>query len=201
MVAEIRLYFEGDRSLRLGFNAFLKSAIDLMRQRGVRFQAVAGYSTDETIRDFLDAIQDYHDAFVILLVDSDRPDNHNLVASVKSLSSWDTHVGRGVEDDQIHFMVQVMESWFLADKDTLAAYYGRGFLSRRLPQNTNVEQIPKGDVITSLENATRSTSKKKYHKTRHAPDLLSVIDASRVRRAAPNCDRLFTTLEHLISNT
>ena len=140
---------------------------------------------DETIKDFMDAIQDNSGAFNILLVDSDGPDNGNLIASVKARSTWDNQTGASIQDNQIHFMVQVMESWFLADKDALRRYYGRDFQPNRLPPNQNVEQKPSNYVIGGIENATRRTRKGKYHKTRHAPDLLAQIDAAKVRQAAP----------------
>ena len=194
MVTEIQIFFEGDKTLLKGFNAFLKPVIDSARQRRTRFQLVSGGSIAETIKDFLDAIQDNPDAFNILLVDSDGPDNGNLMSSVKALSTWDNHIGATVQDGQIHFMVQVMESWFLADKDALGRYYGRDFQPNRLPLNKNVEHVPGNDVISGLENATRPTRKGKYHKTRHAPDLLAQIDAAKVRQAAPNCDMLFASL-------
>ena len=201
MVTEIQIFFEGDKTLLKGFNAFLKPVIDSARQRRIRFQLVSGGSIAETIKDFLDAIQDNPDAFNILLVDSDGPDNGNLIASVRALSTWDNHIGATVQDGQIHFMVQVMESWFLADRDALGRYYGRDFQPNRLPPNQNVEQIPSNDVIRRLEDAARRTRKGKYHKTRHAPDLLAQIDAAKVRQAAPNCDRLFVTLNRLSAST
>ena len=197
MVSEIRIYFEGDRSLRLGLEAFLNPALERAREQNIRFTAIASGPIDETIKDFLDAVRDYPDALVILLVDSDRADNGRLIASIKSRSTWNARIGAGVQDNQIHFMVQVMESWFLADKDALANYYGRGFRLNRLPQNPNVEQVPGNDVIRGIASAASDTSKKTYHKTRHAPDLLRTIDPAKVRSAAPNCDNLFDALQRL----
>ena len=201
MVSEIQIFLEGDKALLKGFHAFLKPAIDAARQRGIRFQLVSGGPLDETIKDFMDAIQDNSDAFNILLVDSDGPDGGNLIASIKGRSTWNGRVGARIQDNQIHFMVEVMESWLLADKNALANYYGNGFQTNRLPQNPSVEEIFKADVISGLESATSSTPKGKYHKTRHAPDLLKQVDVSKVRNAAPNCDRLFVALNHLTTST
>ena len=173
MVTEIQIFFEGDKTLLKGFNAFLKPVIDSARQRRIRFQLVSGGSIAETIKDFLDAIQDNPDAFNILLVDSDGPDNGNLIASVRARSTWDNQTGASIQDNQIHFMVEVMESWLLADKNALANYYGNGFQTNRLPQNPSVEEIPKADVISGLESATSSTPKGKYDKTRHTPTYRS----------------------------
>ena len=199
MVKEIRVYFEGDDALRKGFNNFLKSEIDLARQRGLGFNLIAGSSTAETIKDFMTAARAHKDAINIVLIDSDKPDNGNLIADLKQRESWDTEVGAEIQDEQIHFMVQVMESWFLADRDALKKYYGQGFREGRLPDNqNNVEQISKSDVNDGLKNATRHTAKKKYHKTQHAPDLLSNLDVDKVRCNAPSCNRLFHSLRSLI---
>ena len=92
-------------------------------------------------------------------------------------------------------MVQVMESWLIADKDTLRTYYGRGFRPSRLPDDPKVEQIPKGDVAKRLHDATRDTSKGPYHKTRHAPTILARVDPAKIRDAAPSCARLFHAIE------
>ena len=197
MVSDIRIFVEGDKALLNGFRAFLKPVIDAARQRRIKFRVTPGGSKDETIKDFLDAVQDEPEVFNVLLIDSDRPDNGRLMASLKSSRIWDNQIGAAVRDDQIHFMVQVMESWFLADKDALARYYGQSFQANHLPQNPNVEQVLANDVIRRLEDATRRTQKETYHKTLHAPDLLAQIDSDKVRNAAPNCRRLFTALENL----
>ena len=201
MVSEIRIYYEGDKRLRPGLLSFLESEISIARQRSIRFQLITGGSANITIERFIQGVEANPDAFNILLVDSDRPDNGTLIESIKARSTWDTRIGANVQDDQIHFMVQIMESWFLADKDALARYYGRDFRSNRLPQNPNVEHVPKDDVIRGLTDAASDTSQRTYHKTKHAPALLREIDPTKVRNAAPNCDRLFNTLRREIGGT
>ena len=37
----------------------------------------------------------------------------------------------GATDEQAHLMVQCMEAWFLADRETLAAVFGRGLKAFR----------------------------------------------------------------------
>jgi hypothetical protein len=70
-------------------------------------------------------------------------------------------------------------------------FYGKGFQEAPLRGNPNVEEIPKADVLSRLKKATKDTKRGEYHKTKHAPALLAVINVSRVRSAAPNCDRMF----------
>jgi len=57
--------------------------------------------------------------------------------------------------------------------------------------NPHVEEIDKPDLANGLKEATKRTKKGEYHKTKHAPDLLAAISPERVRRAAPNCRKLF----------
>ena len=97
-------------------------------------------------------------------------------------------------------MVEMMESWFHADKDALASYYGKkDFKRAALAANPQVEQIPKKDLADGLKNATRDTSKGPYHKTAHAPEILARINPGLVRQAAPNCARLFDALQEKLS--
>ena len=197
MVEEIRIYFEGDRRLRIGFHSFFGSIIGEARKRQIRFQLVAGGATP--IRDFMNAVRAHPDSFNLLLVDSDAPDDGTLIRRVKAHADWDASVARVVNDEQIHFMVQVMESWFLADRDALLRFYGAGFREGRLPGNPAEEQIPKVDVLEGLRHATRATQKGTYHKTQHAPKLLGIVSPDRVRSSAPACERLFDTLERVVS--
>jgi hypothetical protein len=76
------------------------------------------------------------------------------------------------DSDQAHLMVQAMESWFLADQQALADYYGQGFLRNSLPGQPDIEQIAKEEVFRVLRHASRHTQKGEYHKTRHGFELL-----------------------------
>jgi hypothetical protein len=87
---------------------------------------------------------------------------------------------------KIFWMVECMESWFLADIEALSRYYRRD-LAEALRGNPNVEEIPKEDVLARLKAATDG----RYHKTKDAPHILKRILPQRVKQAAPNCRRLF----------
>ena len=65
----------------------------------------------------------------------------------------------------------------------------------------NVEKIDKDSLELSLKAATRNTSKGEYQKIQHASKLLELLDVAKVRKAAPNCDRLFTTLTQILEAT
>jgi hypothetical protein len=196
VVDHVRFYFEGDPKLRPGFNEFLKTVIQVARERRIRFDLVACKS--RVIERFVAGLREYPDAHSVLLIDADiKSSIPSLLNTVKSHPKWNLPVE--VADGQINFMVQVMESWFLADIEAIRKYYGNSFNISSLPRDNNVEQIPKSDVMSGLKNATAGTSKKAYHKTRHAPVLLASIDATKVRAAAPHCDRLFKELENALN--
>ncbi len=94
-----------------------------------------------------------------------------------------------------------MESWFLADRKTLAKFYGQGFNPNALPKQANIEKIQKNDVNKGLDAATRHTKTKgKYHKTRHGFDLLAQIDPSKVRKASEYAENLCIVLRQKSDN-
>lgn len=91
-------------------------------------------------------------------------------------------------------MVQAMEAWFIADVDTLAAYYGQGFNRNPIPGYNVVERISKDLLDGILDRAAKDTKKKKYHKIRDGSELLKRIDRNVVRQKAPHCELLFQSL-------
>ena len=91
-------------------------------------------------------------------------------------------------------MVQIMESWFLADPDSLESFYGHGFHKQALPRNPNIEQVPKQDVLSGLAQATRGTKKGGYSKSSHSFGILAQLDPVRVRNASPHADRFLGAL-------
>ena len=195
MSRTIYIIFEGDGKLVPGFNAFLRSAKGAARQRGINVRPVAGGA--RAVRDFNWARRDLTDATVLLLVDSEGPAPRDPRDSVRSRGDWTP--SRPVEENEVHLMVQLMEAWFLADRDALRVYYGQHFRENRLKGDpANVEKVTKNDVLSGLNAATKETSKGKYHKVNHGRALLSKIDPERVRKAAPHCDRLFCVLQHAI---
>ena len=92
-------------------------------------------------------------------------------------------------------MVQIMEAWFLADRQALAKYFGAGFNPSALPGNEAVEEVSKADLERGLKDATRNCQTKgEYHKGRHSFDILGRIDPSKVTRASPYANRFVEAL-------
>ena len=200
MKREIRIYFEGNRKLRLGLGEFLSSIRNAASAKKLGWQLIASGSRTNTIKNFRVALRDHPEAFNILLVDAEEAVFH---------SSWDHLRGRNelnwpkqddLADTHCHLMVQVMEAWFIADIEALRNYYGQGFNENAIPKDREVEKIGKDKIESALIGATRNTSKREYHKTHHAPKLLSKLSVERVRKAAPACERLFKVLNDWIDS-
>src|SRR5208283_4605105 len=120
----------------------------------------------------------------VLLVDSEGPVTANTPTEhLHVRDGWDFAT---LVNYKVFLMVQTMEVWFLADRDTLAAYYNGGFLPKSLPgSETDVESVRKEDVEPSLKKATRKTKTKgEYHKIGHGAALLALIDPTKVEKAS-----------------
>ena len=100
----------------------------------------------------------------------------------------------GTSDNQCHLMVQVMESWFLADRQALKKFYGKNFNESALAPNPNVEEVSKSDVLTTLASASRGTQKGSYNKGSHSFEILRSLDPGRVEDATPYAKRFLDTL-------
>jgi Domain of unknown function (DUF4276) len=186
-LTKIRIYFEGDKSLRSGFHDFFRDIRSRGEQKRCKVEFIATGGTPELY--FTIANRKHPTARNILLRDSEGPDQLGLSESLCDRQGWNRSLA-----DSIFWMVEMMESWFHADKDALQLFYGSGFRRAALKPNPNVEEISKRDLESGLKAATESTTKGRYHKTKDAPKLLAMIDPGRVREAAPNCGRLFKTV-------
>ena len=129
----------------------------------------------------------------MLLVDAEEP--------VTAVGPWEHLKGRdnwdrpaGTTNQQCHLMVQVMESWFLADMDALESYYGQRFRRQALPQNPNIEDVSKPDVNYGLDQATRDTQKGRYNKGKHSFEILERLDPAKVVGASPYAKRLIEAI-------
>ena len=196
-----KLYVEGGgdgralrQALREGFRAFFEKA-GLERLPRV----VACGSRRHAYDDFRAAIDQPSVDFVALLVDSEGP--------VSAATSWAHLKGRDgwepparATEKNAHLMVQVMESWFLADRDCLARYFGKGFRASALPAaQRDIEGVAKKDVGRALDESTRQTGKGRYAKGRDSFELLKQVDATKVIEASPHARQLVDTLADVMS--
>ena len=205
MLSEIRIYAEGggDRKdskqqIRCGFGEFLRELRDLARQRRIHWRIIAAGPRNSAFDDFMTALETHPDAFNVLLVDSEAAVN---TAPWEHLAQRDGWRVTNVPADHCHFMVQSMEAWLIADVDALERFYGPNLQKSCIPDNPNVEEIDKERLESALKDATRNTQKGCYHKIRHAAKLLELVNPDTVRSKATHCERLFTTINRLLSES
>lgn len=195
-----RIYVEGgggSKALRTecrrGFSEFFRRA----GLEGKMPRVVATGSRRAAYDDLCTALKRRSAARVLLLVDSEGPvaagDGPWAHLRKRVQDQWSRP--ESAVDDDCHLMVQVMETWFLADESALAKFFGQGFNAGRLPKRRDIEEIPKTDVFTGLEEATRSAKTKgRYRKGAHSFKILALIDPRRVRDRASWAERLLATL-------
>ncbi len=200
-MVKIKLYVEGGgssralkRACRRGFRKFIeKSGL-----KGTMPEIVASGSRRNAYEDFRTRQRNTaaKNEGPMLLLDAER--------AVGETGPWQHLKGRdgrdrpaGATDDQCHLMVEVMESWFLADRTALEEYYGQGFQETALPSNQQIEQVAKNDVLNRIRQATRRTSKGRYDKGRHSFEILATIDSAKVTNASRHARRFVETLQKL----
>ena len=197
-MSAVAIYMEGGgngkgskAALRHGMDSFLGALKNAAREKGWRWKLVCCGGRDETFRAFGNARSTGGDALTLLLVDSEGPVKAGPRAHVAAQDGWDMC---GVSDDDVHLMAQVMETWLVADREALTAYYRQDFHAKALPSRINLEEENKTAVAKALDRATHRTKKGGYRKIQHAADLLARIDPAKAQERCRHCARLFDTL-------
>lgn len=187
MHAEFRIFVEGGtkgqlaQKCRHGFARFFEKSG--LGQRSPRI--VSCGSRKDAYDDFCNALSRAGDNDVyLLLVDSEEPvtvDGDHAWAHVKSRQGdgWDKPTT--ADADMLHFMVECMENWFLADPQALEVFFGQGFKAGMLPKKREIESVSKAEVYEALKKATSDLkTKPPYDKGKHSFSLLEQINPARV---------------------
>ena len=198
----VAIYMEGGgdskdtkAALRVGMDGLLGTLKQSARDRKLLWKLVCCGTRNRAFRAFRNALRNGDDSVVVLLVDAEGPVKATARDHLQTRDQWDL---TDIDDNAVHLMVQVMETWIAADPNALAGYYGQGFNAGALPTRRNLEEEPKASVERSLERATAGTKKGGYHKIRHASELLQRIDAETVKTRCHHCQRVFDELGRLI---
>jgi hypothetical protein len=200
-MVSVKIYVEGGGTTsalrskcRAGFSQFIRKAGLSERMPRV----VACGSRDEAFESFCTAYSlKKDDELPLLLVDAEGPvsEYKRPWQHLADRDKWNRP--EGATDEHAHLMVQLMESWFLADQESLGKFYGKDFNKKAIPVRKQVEEIQKKDVISSLSNATRNSNKGSYSKGKHSFEILSEIDPKKVEEVAPYAARFLETLRRV----
>ena len=156
-------------------------------------------SRNRAFRNFERALRDGV-GYPILLVDSEDPVAGSDRSDANPSGAW-RHLSRrddwtrpsGAKDDQAQLMVTTMETWLLADRQTLIAYFP-AVNAGALPPDADLESRRKKEVSDALRNATQSSSKGRYHKGNHSFDLLGRVQPDELKRSLPHFRRFVETM-------
>jgi hypothetical protein len=194
----LRLYIKGHRTLRSPFSDFINRALDGFR--GLKVIACGA----TPIKDFCDGLRLQPDDFHVLLMDADVLKYLPYSKSVRDRKDWKPPRNHRIEDDQLHFMVIMMETWFLADPNALRQFYGPNLHADLITRLVDLESLSAEDVKHALKEATRSLKHGKgvYDddtKLDHSIEILKILDPNKIASRAPHCRRLLETLKQKLN--
>jgi len=180
---------------RDGFASFLKK----LNLAGRSPKVIACGTRADTFKRLCIALRDDATGAYVLLVDSE-----SVVSAGKSV--WE-HVREregdnwqrpsNAQDGHLHFMAVCMESWLVADSESLGKFYGKNFAINALPKTADLEleSVDKETLVSALRSATRDTAKGAYSKGKISFAALGAIDASVVSQRMSFCKRFIQKLQ------
>lgn len=192
------IHAEGGGEGQLYDTLFRQAWASFFRHAGLATRmprVIRGQGREQTIANFIRALRN-PDAGVLplLLVDSEGP-----VPSGQS--AWEFLNGdAGIPlpqtvSGQVFLMVQLMETWFLADPETLRRYFGQEFRDNAFRAWPSLEAVPKQTVLSTLAQATAGC-KRPYAKGKVSFDLLGQVNPTRVESSCPHARQLLDYLRN-----
>lgn len=157
------LYIEGAESkedqvrCREAFRALIGKLGFAAGRRMPRLTACGGRNS--AFDDFTTAhAQSNRGDYIAMLVDSEDPvlDGEQTWSHLKARDNWDKPAG--ADDEQVLFMTTCMETWIVADRETLKAHYGHQLQESALPPVNDLESRGRREVHDKLVRATRNCS-------------------------------------------
>lgn len=196
-----KIYIEGggdsNESFETLFRRSWKKFFESAGLRGHMPQVVRGGPRKRTFDLFTTAIATPDSERVpLLLVDSEGPvqAGRSVWKHLQARDEWNQP--GGASEDQAFLMVQLMETWFLADRDALKRHFGNQFKETDLKQWPQLEDVPKETVLDALRKATTKCPSP-YAKGKVSFKLLEKINPTLVEAACPHAKALLDRLRTL----
>ncbi len=130
-----------------------------MEFSGRQPKLVASGGRAAVFRDFRSAHKATEADFIAMWIDSEEPISNINAAwahleNVKTVTKWDRP--DGALDEQVLFMTTCMETWILADRETMREHFRQGFNENQLPAMNAIEGRSRDDVQARLVSATKN---------------------------------------------
>lgn len=131
--------------------------------------------------------------FVALLIDSEDPLRtvDKTWEHLKARDNWDQP--EATSNEQVLFMTTCMETWIVADRETLTQHYGHRLQANALPHPINLESRDRHAVQDALTRATRNCTNA-YSKGKRSFEILEKIDPN-VLSELPSFARMIKILK------
>ncbi len=135
---------------------------------------VASGSRSAAYDDFKTKHKSNQAEYVAMLIDSEEPvsDPEKPWDHLKNRDRWEQP--DGANDEQVLFMTTCMETWIIADRDSLRQHYGRSLQESALPSLNDLEQRSRQEVQEGLKHATRNCSNA-YAKGKRSFEILGKL--------------------------
>ncbi len=191
------LYIEGGESkedqirCRQGFRKLLENAGFIGRMP--RLSACG--SRTSAFSDFKTAYKKASsEDYVAMLIDSEDPveDLKKTWDHLKTRDQWDKP--EGVDDNQVLLMTTCMETWIVADRETLKSHYGHQLRENSLPPLHELEHRNRHEVHQKLVTATKECTNA-YKKGKRSFELLGYLNPEVLAQHLPSFNRLKQILD------
>lgn len=190
---KVKLYIEGggdSRSLHIKCREGFRKLFDRAGFTNPSPTTKACGSRDAAYDDFKKACASgYTDVFPVLLVDSEDPVHDSVWRHLQNRDGWNKP--EGATDDQAQLMVQCMETWCVADQQTLQDFFGQYLQMGALPALNDLEEVSKDVVQKALSNATKQCGKDRaYAKGKRSFELVGQLNPGELKKHLPHFVRL-----------
>jgi hypothetical protein len=190
---KVKLYIEGggDRSsLHIKCREAFRKLLERAGFTGRMPSTKACGTRRDAFDDFKTALRTAgQNDYPVLLVDSEAPVTAPPWSHLHARDGWTAL--KDAHDDQAQLMVQCMETWCVADRNALHAYFGQHLRENALPSLDGLEATSKDDVQRALAQSTRECgSRREYRKGKRAFELLATLDPAVLRNHLPYFVRL-----------
>lgn len=151
--------------------------LDRMGFKGRKPRLFASGGRNSVLDDFSTALRTSRGGYVAMWIDSEEPMQNieaawKHLAEVTTVDKWDQPAG--AEDDQVLYMTTCMETWIMADRQTLRTHYGQHLNEGALPPTNDLERRTRHDVQDRLVQATQNC-KNAYAKGKRSFEVLEQI--------------------------
>lgn len=130
--------------------------------------------------------------YVAMWIDSEDPmadieEAWGHLQQVRTVAQWT--MPAGAQNDQVLLMTTCMETWIVADRDTLREHFNRGLNENSLPHTNGLEGKQRHAVQLALELATKDC-KNAYAKGKRSFEILEKLNPDVLKQHLPSFVRV-----------